>query len=69
MEDLHITNGHYFNEYLILKSDVMAVPFCENMMDGDTVSHIYSDEFIYLRSKELNISVSEYRSKMQVYSC
>ena len=64
---LNITNGDCFNEYFLAKFGGEAVPFCEAMMDGDTVSDIYSGEFINLRSNELNVSVEEYRSKMHVY--
>ena len=65
-EILNITNGDYFNEYFKDKFGGKAVPFCEDMMDGNVVFDIYSDEFINLRSKELNVSVEEYRSKMKV---
>ncbi|MBR5295310.1 MAG: hypothetical protein IKU24_01820, partial [Clostridia bacterium] len=43
------------------------LPFCEGMMDGNTVSEIYSEQFISLRSQSLNVSPSEYREKMHVY--
>lgn len=64
---LNITNGDCFNDYFIKKFGGEAVPFCEAMMDGDTVSDIYSDEFIALRSQELGVSVEAYQSKMQVH--
>ena len=63
---LNITNGDCFNDYFRSKFDGSAVSFCEAMMDGDTVSDIYSDKFIELRSKELGVSVEEYKSKMHV---
>ena len=63
---LNITNGDYFNDYFLSKFGGKAVPFCEAMMDGDTVSDIYSDEFIETRSKELNVSSEEYKAKMHV---
>ena len=61
---LNVTNGDCFNEYFLAKFGGEAVPFCEAMMDGDTASEIYSDEFIKLRSKELGVSAEEYKSKM-----
>ncbi len=64
---LNITNGDYFNEYFLSRFGGAAVPFCEAMMDGETVTEIYSEKFIALRSKELNVSPEEYRAKMQVY--
>ena len=64
---LNITNGEYFNEYFISKFGGTAVPFCEAMMDGDTVENIYSKQFIELRAKSLNVSENEYKSKMYVY--
>ena len=64
---LNITNGEYFNEYFISKFGGIAVPFCEAMMDGDTVENIYSKQFIVLRAKSLNVSENEYKSKMYVY--
>ena len=66
-ECLNITNGDYFNDYLLSKFGGKAVPFCEAMMDGDTVSEIYSSEFIELRAKELNVSTEEYRAKMHAH--
>ena len=63
---LNITNGDCFNDYFISKFGGEAIPFCEAMMDGDTISDIYSDEFIELRSKELGVSVEEYKTKMHV---
>ena len=64
---LNITNGDYFNKYFISKYKEKAVPFCEVMMDGNTVEDIYSKEFIELRAKSLNVTLEEYRSKMYVY--
>ena len=61
---LNVTNGDCFNEYFLAKFGGEAVPFCEAMMDGDTASEIYSDEFIKLRSKELGVGAEEYKSKM-----
>ena len=63
---LNITNGDCFNDYFLSKFGGEAIPFCEAMMDGDTVSDIYTDEFIELRSKELGISSEKYKSKMHV---
>ena len=65
---LNITNGDCFNDYFLSKFGGEAVPFCEAMMDGDTVSDIYSDEFIELRAKELGVSTEEYKSKMHVHN-
>lgn len=64
---LNITNGQYFNEYFISKYGGIAVPFCETMMDGDTILDIYSQPFVELRAKSLNVTVNEYKSKMYVY--
>lgn len=64
---LNITNGDYFNEYFLKAFGGEALPFCEAMMDGATVTPIFSEQFVSLRSKELGISTTEYRSKMQVY--
>ena len=64
---LNITNGDCFNEYFISNFGGIAVPFCEAMMDGETVANIYSQQFISLRAKSLNITENEYRSKMYVY--
>ena len=64
---LNITNGDYFNEYFKNKISGIAVPFCEIMMDGDVVANIYSDEFVIVRAKSLNITENEYRSKMYVH--
>ena len=60
---LNITNGDAFNDYYLSKLGGDAVPFCEAMMDGDTVLEIYSEEFIKLRAFELGVSVEKYRSK------
>lgn len=65
---LNITNGEYFNEYLLSKTHETAVAFNEVMMDGDTTPLIYSDEFIMMRANVLNISPDEYNAKIQVYN-
>ena len=65
---LSITNGEYFNEYLISKFGGVAVPFCESVMDGEVVKNIYSDEFVALRAKALNVIEKEYRAKMYAYN-
>ena len=65
-EILHITNGDYFNNYFTKKIGGIAVPFREVIMDGEVVDIVYSDEFIKLRAKTLNVSENEYRSKMSV---
>ena len=64
---LNITNGEYFNRYFQSKFGGVAVPFCEAMMDGDTLSDIYSEAFIRLRARELNVDCETYRSKMQAH--
>ena len=63
---LNITNGDYFNEYLISKFATITIPFCEVMMDGNTVANIYSQQFIALRAESLGITENEYKSKMYV---
>ena len=55
-----------FNEHFLSKFGGIAVPFREVMMDGDTAADIYSEEFINLRSSELNISKAEYRANITV---
>ena len=65
---LNITNGEYFNRYLISKFGGVSVPFCESIMDGEVVMNIYSDQFITLRAKALNVTEDEYRSKMHAYN-
>lgn len=64
---LNITGGDYFNNYLLQKTNTPSVAFCEAMMDGNTVSEIYSEDFIKLRSQELNVSKTDYIAKMSVY--
>ena len=64
---LNITGGDYFNNYFLQKTDAPSVAFCEVMMDGNSVSDIYSEDFINLRSQELNVSKTKYISKMSVY--
>ena len=64
---LNITNGDYFNQYFISKFGGIAIPFCESMMDGETVESIYSQRFVELRAKSLNVTENEYRSKMYVH--
>ena len=65
---LNITNGEYFNQYFISKFGGIAIPFCEAMMEGEGVSDIYSQKFIELRAKSLNVTENEYKSKMFVYA-
>ena len=64
---LNITNGDAFNEHFLSERGGAAVPFCESMMDGDTVADIYSAEFIQLRAAALGVDAATYRSKMQAY--
>ena len=65
-EILNITNGDYFNDYFISKYGGVAIPFCEAMMDGEVVENIYSEEFVAIRAKSLNVTEDEYRAKMYV---
>ena len=65
---LNITNGEYFNKYFISKFGGTSVPFCEAIMDGEVVANIYSEQFIALRARSLNVSETEYRTKMHVYN-
>ena len=67
-ETLNITNGEYYNEYLLSHRGGISVPFCESIMDGEVVMDIYSDRFIALRTKALGVTVDEYKSKMHVYN-
>ena len=41
---LNITNGDAFNRYFLSEFGGDAIPFCEAMMDGDTVYEIYSND-------------------------
>ena len=63
---LNITNGDCFNDYFLKKYGGTAVPFCEDMMDGETITDICSDAFIDPRASVLNVSREVYRSKMRV---
>ena len=65
---LNITNGEYFNEYFISNFGGAAVPFCEAVMDGEVLTDIYSEEFIAVRAKSLNITENEYKTKMYAYN-
>ena len=65
---LNITNGEYFNEYFISNFGGVAVPFCEAVMDGEVLTDIYSEEFIAVRAKSLNITENEYKTKMYAYN-
>ena len=58
---LNITNGDYFNSYFLEKFGGEAIPFRENMMDGEAFPNIFSEEFICIRSKALGVSADEYR--------
>ena len=64
---LNITNGDAFNEYFLTKCGGEAVPFREAMLGGNATTSIYSDEFIRLRTAELNVNLEEYRKNMLVY--
>ena len=66
-EILNITNGDFFNGYFISQYGGVAIPFCEAMMDGDAVANIYSEEFVSIRAKSLNVTEDEYKEKMYVY--
>ena len=66
-EILNITNGDYFNECFISQYGEIAIPFCEAMMDGEVSANIYSEQFVTLRAKTLNVTEDEYREKMYVY--
>ena len=65
---LNITNGDFFNEYFLKKFGGNALPFCEDMMDGEAHESVYSNEFIAKRCNALSVSEEEYRSKMHVYN-
>ena len=67
-EILNITNGDCFNEYFISRYGGIAIPFCEAMMDGEVSANIYSEQFVTLRAKTLNVTEDEYREKMYVYN-
>lgn len=59
---LNITNGDAFNRYFLSEFGGDTIPFCEAMMDGDTVYEIYSNDFTSLRASELGVSADEYVS-------
>ena len=67
-EILNITNGEYFNGYFISNFGGRAVPFCEAIMDGEVLYDIYSEEFISVRAKSLNITIDEYKAKMYAHN-
>lgn len=68
MKKLNITNGDSFNEYFCKKYLSKALPFRENMMDGEAVSDIFSDDFIKLRAACHKVSENEYRDKSVVFN-
>lgn len=63
---LNITNGDYFNNYLIREIGEDSVAFREVMMDGAGVSDIFSEEFIQLRAAELGVDLERYRENMTI---
>ena len=63
---LNITNGDYFNAYFMAKFGGVAIPFCENMMDGAVLTDLFSDRFVKLRCAALKVTEGEYRQKMRV---
>ena len=63
-EVLNITNGECFNEYFINKYKEISFPFNECIMDGEVHEDIFSNEFILIRSKCLNVSLDVYNNKM-----
>ena len=62
MTKLNVTNGDYFNSYLIKKLGCDAVPFREAMMDGEAVLDIYSEDFVRVRANILNVTPEVYRA-------
>ena len=65
-EVLYITNGECFNEYFINKYKEISFPFNECIMDEEVHEDIFSNEFILMRSKALNVSEEVYNNKMVI---
>ncbi len=64
---LNITNGDAFNVHFLKTFGGEAVPFREAMMDGETVTGVYSDDFVKVRASELGVSIEAYRANMAAY--
>ena len=61
---LHILNGQVMYDHFQktgFLSNEMIVPFNEAMCQGDTVSNVFSDEFISARAKIHHVTLAEYK--------
>lgn len=62
--ELNITSGEYFNNYIKTKYPGIFIPFNEAMITGPIDSHIFSRNFIQIRSNYHNVTINEYKAKI-----
>ena len=61
---LNITSGEVFNFYISEIKEGIYIPFCESMIEGETVYPIFSENFITIRSSVHNVTSKFYVSKL-----
>lgn len=61
---VHITNGVYFNEWLMKQTGYSSIPFNEAMMSGTVTGNPFDEEFIKHRAECHHVSCEEYCKTM-----
>ena len=64
---VHITNGIYFNAWLMKKTGIQSIPFNEAMMSGSATEGPFDEEFICHRAGVHHISKEDYRINMKSF--
>ncbi len=63
----HVTNGAYFNAWLMRETEIQSIPFNEAMMNGSVTECPFDEEFICHRAKVHHISKEDYMSNMKPF--
>ena len=65
---VHITNGSFFNDWLIKKTGFQCVSFNEAMMSGPVSERVFNESFVCQRAGYHHVSKEDYLNHMKPFS-
>ena len=67
MNEINITNGEEFNNYIKTKLNAKFIPFNEAMIDGNPIYPLFDEKFIQERCKTHRVTIRQYQDVLKEF--